>query len=113
MMERGGEMVKAPQQKGHSHGKKQSSLEALTPSNPGHQRSLQKILSEVDELMNPTMNQDLKTELFKSSKTVLSLHIPLTNLHSYKPENSFGIFCMTSVLLSLSRSLKAPLSYSF
>lgn len=29
-------------------GKKQSSLEALTPSNPGHQRSLQIVLSEED-----------------------------------------------------------------
>lgn len=88
MMEKGGEMVKAPQQRGHSHGKKQSSLEALTPSNPGHQRSLQKMLSEADELKNPTMDQDLKTELFKNSKTVPSLHIPPANLHSYKPVNS-------------------------
>lgn len=112
MMEKGGEMVKAPQQRGHSHGKKQSSLEALTPSNPGHQRSLQKMLSEADELINPTMDQDLKTELFKNSKTVLSLHIPLTNLHSNKPVNSSRIVCI-SVLLGLSHSIKTPSSYSF
>lgn len=37
-------------------GKKQSSLEALTPSNPGHQQSVQKVLSEEDQLGN--LNQD-------------------------------------------------------
>lgn len=39
-----------------SHGKKQSSLEALTPSNPGHQRSLQEVLSEEDQLGNPNLD---------------------------------------------------------
>lgn len=39
-----------------SRGEKQSSLKALTPSNPGHQRSLQKVLFEVDQLRNPNLD---------------------------------------------------------
>lgn len=37
-------------------GKKQSSLEALTPSNPGHQRSLQRVLCEEDQLGTPNLD---------------------------------------------------------
>lgn len=39
-----------------SRGIKQSSLEALTPSNPGHQRSLQEVRSEEDQLGNPDLD---------------------------------------------------------
>lgn len=55
-MEKGGEMGQTPQKSGHLPWEKQSSLEALTPSNPGHQQSQQMVLSKDDQLGDPNLD---------------------------------------------------------
>lgn len=54
-------------------GKKQSSLEALTPSNPGHQRRLQIVLSEEDHLGRPNLDFSNTTSPYTSLVPILSL----------------------------------------
>lgn len=56
-----------------SRGEKAEQPEALTPSNPGHQRSLQIVLSEADQLESPNLDISNTTSPYTTLMRIFTL----------------------------------------